>query len=712
MPDAGHYAAGAALAVLCLALAGSGALALSRRLLPGLSGSSRAVADAILAIGLLTLALEAAGAIGLLSRGGVLAACAVAAALAHAAARRLPARTAPVAVPTPAPPERWQRRAGLAAAAVALAPWVGWTVFALRRGPLWVDTYWYHLPAAARFVQTGTIAHLQYFDAGAITPFYPFGSELLHAAGLLLLGNDLLSPVLDLGWALLALLAAWAIGRPHGRSPHALLAVAVVLGTPGLVDTQPGGAYNDVVCIALLLCAAAILLNCRAGVGTTTVAAVAAGLALGVKFTMVIPVGALALGAVIIAGRGRRAREAGVWAACLLVCGGYWYLRNLVLVGNPLPSLTVHLGPLSLPSPHADTPSFTVAQYLGDGSIWRDFFVPGLRRSLGLAWAPLLVLFWLGAGLGVLRGRGAPRRLLAAVALIAALGFLVSPQALGLPGAPVFFVYNVRYGAPALALGLALAATLELPRLPGGAGRWLAGAGLLLVTATELDPGVWPTGLQLTPFDQPVRGSVAVAALVGGALLLAGGQLAVSPAAARAGAALRRSLSARGPRAGLTAALLAGFALAAAGWGVERSYERTRFRHSTPLPAIFSWAQGLRPTRIGVAGFSIQYPLYGPAARSYVQYVGAPQRHRGYGPIRDCAQWRRAVNRGRYHWLVLAPSGFPLGRGVAREVAWTAGSPAAQVVLSERPQGAAYAPQTVTVLRIAGRLDPNACGRA
>src|SRR5205085_3461046 len=43
--------------------------------------------------------------------------------------------------------------------------------------PETVDTLWYHLPQAARFVQTGSILHLHYFDNDPVTAFYPSRSE-------------------------------------------------------------------------------------------------------------------------------------------------------------------------------------------------------------------------------------------------------------------------------------------------------------------------------------------------------------------------------------------------------------------------------------------------------------------------------------------------------------------------------------------------------
>ena len=181
-----------------------------------------------------------------------------------------------------------------------------------------IDTLWYHLPTAARFVQDGSITDLHYVDPGAIVVFYPATSPLLHGIGILFFGNDLLSPLINLGFLALALLAGWCFGRPFGVAPVTLTATAVLLATPGFVATQPGGAYNDVVGLALLLASLAVLVNSehgrnRTGIAALGVAALAAGLALGTKFTFIVPVAALSVGVIAIARRGDRLRHGCVW---------------------------------------------------------------------------------------------------------------------------------------------------------------------------------------------------------------------------------------------------------------------------------------------------------------------------------------------------------------------------------------------------------------
>ena len=177
-----------------------------------------------------------------------------------------------------------------------------------------IDTLWYHLPTAARFVQDGVDHGLHYVDPGAVVVFYPASSPFLHAVGILFLGNDLLSPLLNLGFLALALLAGWCYRTAFRMAPVTLTGTAVLLATPGFVATQPGGGYNDVVGLALLLTSVALLVNAdrgrnRSRLAALCVAALAAGLALGTKFTFIMPMAALSVGVIGWARRGDRLRQ-------------------------------------------------------------------------------------------------------------------------------------------------------------------------------------------------------------------------------------------------------------------------------------------------------------------------------------------------------------------------------------------------------------------
>ena len=134
------------------------------------------------------------------------------------------------------------------------------------------DTLWYHGPFAARIAEAGSVWGLHFTDPLYLNWFYPQNSELVHGAGIALFDRDLFSPLVNFAWLGVALLAAWCIGRPYGVAPLSLLAVALILDTGPIVPREAGTPANDMTGVAMLLAAAALLINAwaraaRAAVG-------------------------------------------------------------------------------------------------------------------------------------------------------------------------------------------------------------------------------------------------------------------------------------------------------------------------------------------------------------------------------------------------------------------------------------------------------------
>ena len=148
----------------------------------------------------------------------------------------------------------------LACAALAAA-WMVPTLGTLAAGMDRADSLWYHMPLAARFVQTGYLGHIYFFDPIFLASFYPANSEVVHAVPILFFDRDIVSPLLNLGWLAVALLAAWCIGRPYGLGPQALIGGSIALGSQKLVEFQAGEALNDITGVAFILAAVAILVN-------------------------------------------------------------------------------------------------------------------------------------------------------------------------------------------------------------------------------------------------------------------------------------------------------------------------------------------------------------------------------------------------------------------------------------------------------------------
>lgn len=710
--DLGAYLGGVAeLAAIAVALAFA-AVRIRAWLLPGWSGAPARLAESVVGLALLLAIAELLGAFGAFEEAPLLIASVVVGVASGAIAGRVAAAPGRPAHSLPAP------RAGgvalavaLGASAVCFAGWADHAWDSLNHGMQGTDTLWYHMPFSARWVQTGSVWDLHFTDPLFLNWFYPGNSELVHAIPLLATGRDYLSPLVNFGFLALALLAAWCIGRPYGLGPHSLTGAAVVLGAGMTLAFQPGEARNDAVGLAFFLAAAALVVNASAavesgppwprgpdappartgwrlgraiGVPGLAVAGLAAGLAIGTKLTLVAPIAALTVGLVAVSPAGSRVRTASVWVAAVALGGGFWYLRNLAHAGNPFPWVD-SLGPISLPAPEQALQlreHFAVAHYATDFGVWRDWFFPGLHESFGLLWPALLALAAAGAVVTVWRARTPVLRMLAAVAAVSAVAYVFTPlTASGNEGAPVGFVWNLRYLAPAVALGLAL-----LPLAPALAGR--RSRGLILAALA----------IAVVASDDALG------------RLLEGGRVWIAAALALlTGWAALRWLRRRDLGRPALAAILAALAVAAlaAGWSEQRRYLDHRYRdvvgfaHAT---GAIAWAQDVRDSRVAVGGrrgVFYQYGLYGPDASNWVQWVGREGPHGAYLPIRSCERWRSAINDGDYAYVVTTPD--LIGQTFSRTGAWTRSDPAAEELERDGP---------VSVFRLRGRLDPAACGRS
>ena len=666
------YAAMVSTLVVIAAALGFGATLLRARLVPGVCGAPARLAEAVLGLAALLMITQALGVVGALRGIPTIAACVVAGSLMAIAGR---GRRAPRVV------DRSALRATLAAVAagsIVLFSWTGRALVSLDRGMTDGDTVWYHMPFAARFAQDASIVDLHYTGPDFLSWFYPANGELFHALGIVAGGGlDVLAPLLSFAWLGLALLAAWCIGRPFGRGAACVVAVAILLASPLIVEREPGAVRTDVAGIAFLLAAVGLLLNRKRDVGrdrgVVAIAALAAGVAVGTKLTLLPPVLAITVGVVTLSARGRLASTA-VWAGGLLATGGFWYVRNLVHAGNPLPWLKLGIGPVALVDPVPDLGTVarsSVLDYAFSPGVWRTHFAPGLEAALGPAWPLIVVIAAVGVIIGMFRGTRT-QRLVAVTAAVAAVAYLANP--LGAPGphgSPTNFEGNVRYLAPALALGLVLAPTvLRRPLL-----RWL------------------PFALAL----------ILVGNLV---LLLPGARVVPSLLLTALGAAfVLCALIARSGRAVLGGAIASALVvtLVVAGWPASRDYVSDRYAshagsrlRTSGMGVVFRWAQDVRDTRIATTSI-LQYGLYGRDLSNRVDYLGVLRASGSFTEPRSCREWRKAVDGGDFDYLVLAPR---YQRDVPTAPAQWIRSPNVNPVLRAGP---------TTVFRITGVLGTAGC---
>jgi hypothetical protein len=641
-------------------------------------GATAALVEVVLSISVLLVGAELLGLLSLLRFAPLVILFVAVAVLAVAWDRQRPLQSATEEagdVSDGAP--RHGGRCAVVAVVVVAAQWCLGTANTLGVGMLNFDTLWYHMPFAARFAETGSITGIQFTQADPYVAYYPANSELFHALGIVALHSDFLSPLMNLMWLAVALLAAWCLGRQWRVERLTLIAGALVMSLPVLSTTQPGEARNDVPGLAMLLAGIALVTDPEDDTFKLVAAGLALGFAVGTKYTFIIPAAALVVGITLRAARGRRARAFGLLVAPLALTGGLWYLRALVADGNPL-GLHMHLGPIALPgpaSPLATAQQQTVASELGHLSLWGSRFAPALYHTLGPLW-PLVLLLYIASVIAGLTVSDRTVRLLAVTAGLAGVSYLFFPTgATQLAQQTNLFEANLRYAAPALALGALLIPIFARARAPSSLG--LLGPALLVtLLVSQLEPGLWPS--------QTSRHLAFIAAI---AVIAAAGWGA-------------NKLSAHRLSLIVPAAALVLVAVAAGGFALQRHYFNRRYRLGDAdvpgLGAIYRWAQGVSHVRIALYGSLAQYPLYGARDTNVVDYLGARTSDGGYQPLSTCGAWRTAIDKGRYQYLVLTSTPtapIPLS--------WSQQEPGVSLVL--HPEADQY------VLRITGPLRPELC---
>jgi hypothetical protein len=291
--------------------------------------------------------------------------------------------------------------------------------------------------------------------------------------------------------------------------------------------------------------------------------------------------------------------------------------------------------------------------------------------------------------IALVRGATRATRMMGAFALLAVVAHLFTPLgASGPEGMPVGFFLNLRYLVPALAIGLAL-----LPLfLPVNRGPALAGA--IAVYAALAIVSDKPRAIQNSLYTRGALVFAFVLVLLPFVLYMLG----------------RRGGQARALPA--LALVVLALATVAVGWPESRTYLRNRYTltpyESFHLDRPYQWARDQQARRIGLAGTTIayfQYGLYGTDSSNRVAYIGERTAHGGLHPITRCDAWRRAVNDGRYAYVVTSPF---LNQNVATEPipspekTWLRTDPGARLVLRD-----AYN----SVFEIERPLDPAGCAK-
>ena len=771
-----QYLLGAAELAVIVAALGLGAYYVRALLVPAWTGSLARLAEFVLGISALVVISELLGLLKLLEEIPLLVACALVGLGAAYWARGRGAATDHHEFPA-VKPSRAMTAVAILASALVVAHWAEPTQEALDTGMYYQDTTWYHMSFSGRFAQTGEVGPLHFTDPLKLTAwYYPQNSELLHAIPMVALGNDSASPLVNLGWLALSLLAAWCIGRPYAVGAATLLGAAIVLDSEMLVGSQAGNAPNDVMGIFFLLAVLAFLVNGAAtaraapkiagaagppaeppreapragdggpgfdpeadeehpqegvvtevpvtgdprvlagvGAGPLFLAALAAGLGIGTKITLLAALGVLTVGIALLAGRGHWLRAMGIWLGGMVITSGFWYGRNLIHAVNPFPQIE-KLGPIDLPGP--DQGGFyprephSLSEYYNDPGVWEDFFFPVLDDRLGPLWPVILASAAVGLVVTLIWGRSSLLRVLAITGLLAGLAYVFTPlTASGGLGQPTGFDANLRYMAPPLVIGLAI--TPLVPALRRRPWPWIliGGYGLLVLQGTfRLDFG---GGFPIDPSPSWKFGHLDESLEL--AILLVGVPAGLV-AAARAGVS-RGVLAA----AGIAALLL----VVVLGRTQQEQYLDDRyaanvapeldagFRSTPEWTPLQVFGKKTEDARIGVVGRASafgQYFFYSDDLSNHVQYLGEELRRGTFRQIATCKQLRRTINAGDYDYIVVTPR-IRRETSIPPEVFWVGEDSAARAVV--KTGGAAGdVGDLAAIFALDGELDPSTCPAA
>ena len=604
----------------------------------------------------------------------------------------------------------------LGVASFTVAEWTFPSQLSLDYGMFGGDTTWYHMPFAARIAQEASTVHLHYTDPLRLAAwFYPQSSELIHAAGIVVFKTDWLSPLINLIWLAIALLAAWCVGRPYKVGPATLVAGAIVLDAGVMIETQPGEGRNDIMGLAFLIAFAAFLINGhqrrapKEGAvqdtperdaplldkGPLVLAGIAAGLAASVKLTFLVPVVAIWLGVVVFSGKGRRLTTAWVLGLSTFVVGGYWYVRAAIKTGgNPIPS--TGFGPLHLPRPDQmpldPRPRFAVSHYLTDPTIYRRWFFPRLDDAFGPLWPLILIVAVAAAVFIAVRSRNRILQVIAAAALLTAVVYLFTPlTAAGQEGSPTGFFTNTRYLVPGPGAGDDPAAdrpAAARSRLARPADAALPGRGLrdhgadhaALVSRLHRRHGLPHPGAGLGAVGaEPVARA-------------AGGQPRLRRRGRRRACCCSPSCSAAPRRSSTTTSTTR---------ARPRSCRTAVRARPTPSPATGTGRGSGSPARARSSSASTASTA--PTSTT-TSSTSAPQGPDGtYRLATSCHQFRRLINEGDYDFLIISKctQDSPEAEYWYPIYAWLKSDPALELVIEE-PE---ITPEPDYVFKVKGKLD-------
>ncbi len=206
--------------------------------------------------------------------------------------------------------------------------------------PRGIDDLCYHLPAVFEYYRSHEIRLLPLF-----TPQFAFpeNAELLFLWPVLFTHDQGMVDAANVPFVLLSVLTLYALARHFSLPKRDALFAALLYAFCPVVLMQAGVNYVDIIVSAFLLLSIYFTLRYSEDQHwlDATLAGLSIGLLCGMKYTapfLVLPLQFLMVPAL----RKGRWRHAAAYLSIMLLAGGWWYLRNAVVLGEPMFPVHVH----------------------------------------------------------------------------------------------------------------------------------------------------------------------------------------------------------------------------------------------------------------------------------------------------------------------------------------------------------------------------------
>ncbi len=235
--------------------------------------------------------------------------------------------------------------AGLILAEVAQVLYAKWLT------PPLDDALGYHLPFAVEWIQKGNLSMPIPPAGDPSTPFYPFNASLWMFWLILPFRSDIWARFVQVPFAWLLFLGIIQISREvkSGERPS-LMASILAISLPELIRNI-FVVGNDVIVSAFLVIATAQALSLWRNFDPLKIfiGSISLGLALGTKVLALPYVGILVLVYILAIIKnwqrhGLHLRKLFLFGVILLILGGYSYVRNAAVMGNPFYPVQLQLG--------------------------------------------------------------------------------------------------------------------------------------------------------------------------------------------------------------------------------------------------------------------------------------------------------------------------------------------------------------------------------